>query len=114
MKRREPETIVHQMGVFLGHLLFEAKLVSRKRHLLQGHVGREERRCRRGLVHLAGLYAYEPVLHVVDSPHAVLAGKAVEPLHQSYAAHLLAVQAPGEAPFESDLNIAGLVGGIRG
>ena len=66
-----------------------------------------------GLVDLARLDADEAVLDVVDPADAVPAGDLVQLLDQLDAVELAAVEGDGPAAVEGDLDLLGLVGGLR-
>ena len=106
----EPEAVVDQLGILLGHPRLEAALVAGEGHLLQGLVGHEQRHRRRRLVDLPRLDAHQPVLQHVYAPHAVLAGQGVQGRDQLHRPHLAAVQGHRHPLLEGHLHIGGGVG----
>ena len=77
-------------------------------------VGRQEDRRGGHLVDVADLQADDPVLDVVDDPHAVSGAELGDPFDQLHELQALAVQGDGHAPLELDLHDLGLVGRALG
>src|SRR5918998_1591032 len=108
----EPETVVGELGVALFYGGLEAEDLSAEGEGLELPVGLDDRECRGSLVDLAALYAHEAVFDHVHPPDAVLAGDPVQLDDELDGRQLLAVEACREAFLESDLDVAGLVGGL--
>src|SRR5438105_15573821 len=68
----------------------------------------DQENSRRCLIDLAGLDADQPVLDVVDPPHAMFASDLVQPCHQLDRLERLAIECDRSALFEAYLDVAGL------
>jgi hypothetical protein len=63
-------------------------------------------------VDLARLDAHEPILDLIDAPHAVLATQLVQARNQGYTVQRLSVQTRRPALLEADLDDRGRVGRV--
>ena len=109
---REPQAVVHQVGVLSGEAVLEPRLLLGEAHALERAVGHVERDGSRSLVQLARLDADQPVLHVIDAPHAVASGDIVHQLDERHAIQALAVDRDGDATLEADLYLTRGVGRV--
>ncbi len=106
----EPKAVVDHVGVFLGDAGLGAGLVLGQGHGFQRGMGRVQHRGRRAFVDLPGLDAHQPVLHVVDAPHAVGTGQSVQVTDQIGPGHGLAVHRRGHAALEMNLDAGRFIG----
>ena len=71
----EPQPIINKVGILQRHPLFKTQLLFGEGHRFQRFMSGKQY-CRRGrLVNLPRLYAHQPILHVVDASHTMLAGQ---------------------------------------
>ena len=112
--RREPEAVVHQVGVFLRYPFLETRLLAGQRHRLQRPVRRVQRYGGRRFVHFPRLDAHQPVLHMVNAPDAVAPGQPVQMRNQVHAGHPFAVQGHRDALLKADFHIGRRIGGGAG
>src|SRR5581483_7855935 len=109
-QRREPQAVVHQLGVADLEPLLLAPQIALVRDRLQVAVGGDERQARGALIGLAALDADATVLDHVEPPPTVGTDDGADGLDELDEVRLLAVDADRDAGLETDHQVAWLRG----
>ena len=97
----EPQAVVDEAGQLVRHEGIEPERVARQRQPLERPVGGVEDGRGRRLVDLAALDPDQPVLDVVDTPHAVRAAEGMQPVHERHGPSRSPSRATGMPPSKS-------------
>ena len=108
--RREPQAVVHEVGVHRGEAGLDAIEIPRNDQALQLAVGGVQDDGGGGLVDLPRLDAHEPVLAHVDAPDAVGAGDGLEARDELDEGHRHPVDRGRHAPLEVEAHVGGRIG----
>src|SRR5205807_10598623 len=91
MKGAEPQSIIDQIGVLLGHKSLKTLGLLAQNQRLQLVMRAMQDDAGRGLIELPRLDADQPVFHVVNAADAVLAAQLVKARYQADAVRTLAI-----------------------